>query len=238
MTPTETTHDLQVSGLRVVVVRKAIKNLHLGVYPPDGRIRVAVPLAVSDAAVRVAIIGRLRWIRQQQAAFAGQARESVREMVSGETHWVEGRRLRLRVTETRGRPAVLAGRRFLELHVPTDSSVQRRRALLDRFHRRRLRETVPPLLEKWQARLGVEVAAWGIRRMRTKWGSCNERTRRISLNLELAKKPAECLVYVVVHELLHLLVRRHDERFVTLMDQHVPRWREIRATLNQHPLGA
>jgi len=231
-------HSLTVSGVRVAVVRKAIKNLHLGVYPPDGRVRVAVPLAVSDAAVRVAVIGKLRWIRRQQAAFEQQERESEREMVSGESHSFLGRRYRLALVETRGKTgAVLRNRRVLELHVRPEHTPEQRKRLLQRWYRERLHELVPPLLAKWQAALGVEVAEWGIKKMKTKWGSCNAKARRIWLNLELAKKPPECLEYLIVHELSHLLVRHHDDRFHALMDRHLPKWRLVRKLLNTAPLA-
>ncbi len=230
---------LSISGLEVAVVRKDIKNLHLGVYPPDGRVRVAVPLAVSDAAVRVAVIGKLRWIRQQRAAFAAQARQSEREMVGGESHYVFGERRRLSVVETAGRPAVrLRGRGTLEIAVRASSSPDERAELLQRWYRERLREQAAPLVAQWQTTLGVSVSAWGIKRMKTMWGACNPDTRRIWLNLELAKKPLECLEFVVVHELVHLLSRHHDERFHALMDEHLPSWRSARGTLNAGPLAA
>ncbi len=235
---TTETHRLTVSGVPVAVVRKAIKNLHLGVYPPDGRVRVAVPLKVSDAAVRVAVIGKLRWIRRQQAAFAHQARQSAREMVDGESHYVMGRRYRLKVVETPGAGSVeVRGRGVLELRAPPDCNAERREQILQRFHRERLRELVPPLLDKWQAKLGVEAADWGIKKMKTRWGTCNAQAGRIWLNLELAKKPHACLEYLVVHELVHLIVRQHDERFHALMDKHLPRWKHTRRILNAAPLA-
>lgn len=231
-------HTLSVSGLSVAVVRKPIRNLHLGVYPPDGRVRVAAPMAVSDAAVRVAIIGKLRWIRQQQAAFAAQPREGERAMVSGESHYFLGRRYLLEVVEADGSPKVRrknARRLVMEARPGLDAA--QRTVVLQRWYREQLRELVPPLLRKWERRLGVTVAEWGIRRMKTKWGSCNAKARRIWLNLELAKKPPECLEYVLVHELMHLQAHRHDERFVGLMDRHLPRWRHVRKVLNAAPLA-
>lgn len=231
-------HTLNVSGLRVSVVRKAIKNLHLGVYPPDGRVRIAAPLAVSDAAVRVAIIGKLRWIKRQRAAFERQARQSRRQMVSGESHYYLGRRYRLRVIETMGRGrVVLQSRTVMELHTRAASSAERRECMLQAWYRERLRERAAPLIDKWQIALGVRVEAWGIKRMKTKWGSCTSASRRIWLNLELIKKPPECLEYLIVHELAHLLVRHHDDRFHALMDRHMPRWRAVRKLLNAAPLG-
>lgn len=230
---------ITVSGLRVEVVRKAIKNLHLGVYPPEGRVRVAAPLAVSDAAVRVAVIGKLRWIRRQQAAFHGQRRESPREYVSGESHYYQGRRYRLQVVETSGKCGVVMRRNgIMELHVRATQTVEQRERVLWRWYRERLEELVPPLIEKWKSKLGVTVAAWGAKQMKTKWGSCTAEAGRIWLNRELVKKMPECLEYLVVHELVHLLVRHHDERFYALLDRHFPRWRATKRLLNAAPLGS
>lgn len=235
---TTETHQLTVSGVSVAVVRKAIKNLHLGVYPPNGRVRVAVPLTVSDAAVRVAVIGKLRWIRRQQAAFEQQARESERDMVSGESHFFLGRRYRIELVESHGKSGVvLRNRSVMELHARPEQTAEQRERVLQRWYRERLQELVPPLLEKWQAALGVTALEWGIKKMKTRWGSCNAKAGRVWLNLELAKKPPECLEYLVVHELAHLLVRHHDDRFHGLMDRHLPRWRVIRKILNRGPLA-
>lgn len=229
---------LTIGGVRVAVVRKPIKNLHLGVYPPDGRVRVATPLAVSDTAVRVAVIGKLRWIRRQQAAFAQQPRESRREMVSGESHYFLGRRYRLQVVEVEGTSGVsIRNPRIIELYARREHDAERREHVFQRWYRERLRELVPPILKKWEAALGVEVAEWGIKRMKTKWGSCNAEARRVWLNLELAKKPPECLEYVIAHEVAHLVMRKHDDRFVSLMDRHMPKWRAYRKQLNADPIG-
>jgi predicted metal-dependent hydrolase len=231
--------NLRVSGLRVAVVRKAIKNLYLGVYPPDGHVRVAAPLAVSDAAVRVAVIGKLPWIHRRRAAFARQERESPREMVSGESHDFLGRRYRLVWIETRGRSTVaLRGQATMELRTPAAYDVEKRERVLQRWYREQLRELVPPLIDKWEAKLAVQVAEWRIKKMKTRWGSCNPRRRRIWINLELAKKPPECLEYLVVHELAHLRIPDHGDRFRALMDRHIPRWRAIRKTLNAEPLAS
>ena len=231
-------HQLTISGVTVEVVRKAIKNLHLGVYPPDGRVRVAAPLAVSDSAVRVAVIGKLRWIRRQQATFAHQARQTQRLMVAGESHFFLGKRYRLTLVEPHGRcDVVLHNRKVMELHARPTSGAEHRERVLLRWYRERLRELVPPLVTKWEGRLGVCLAAWGIKTMKTKWGTCNPRAGRIWLNLELAKKPSECLEYIIVHELVHLLVRHHDEKFHALMGQHFPRWRQVRRELNAAPLA-
>lgn len=229
---------ITVSGIAVEVVRKDIKNLHLGVYPPNGRVRVAAPLVVSDEAVRLAVIDKLAWIRRQKARFAEQPRQSEREMVNGESHYFMGRRYRLRVHE-QNIPArvALRGIASLDLFVRPGTNSAQREAALHRWHREQMKTLIPPLLEKWQPVLGVQVAAWGIKKMKTKWGSCNVDARRVWLNLELAKKPPQCLEYIVVHELVHLLERHHNERFTALMDGFMPQWRLHRNMLNKSPLG-
>lgn len=235
---TTETRQFTVSGIKVEVVRKDIKNLHLGVYPPHGRVRVAAPLVVSDEAVRLAVIDKLGWIKRQKARFAEQPRQTQREMVNGESHYFLGRRYRLRVHE-HDAPARVAVRGIASLDLfvrPGTRSEQREAALLS-WHREQLKTLIPPLLEKWQPILGVQVADWGIKKMKTKWGSCNPASRRVWFNLELAKKPVQCLEYIVVHELAHLLERHHNERFTTLMELHIPRWRQYRVMLSQSPLG-
>ncbi len=227
-----------VSGLAIQIIRKDIKNLHLGVYPPNGRVRVAAPFRVRDDAVRLAVVGKLGWIKKQQAKFAAQPRQSARQMVSGESHYFLGRRFRLRVVENRGPGrVVLRSRTFLELHVRPDTDAKGRERILQSWYREHLRKLVPHLLVKWEAVLGVQAAAWGIKKMKTKWGACSVDARRIWLNLELAKKPVRCLEYIVVHELVHLIERHHNGRFIALMDRHLPQWRQYRQELDAAPLG-
>ena len=230
--------SITVSGLTVEVVRKPIKNLHLGVYPPQGRVRVAAPLAVDDEAVRLAVVGKLGWIKRQRAKFQAQPRQSQRRMVSGESHYFLGRRYRLRVHETTGALRVaLRGKATMDMFVRTDTTVERREQVLQVFYRAELKRLVPELLEKWQPKLGVEAHAWGIKRMKTKWGTCSIEAKRIWLNLELAKKPIQCLEYILVHELAHLYERHHNERFISLLDQHLPQWKLLREQLNSSLLA-
>ena len=220
------------------VVRKSIKNLHLGVYPPNGRVRVATPLVMSDEAVRLAVVGKLGWIKRQRARFASQPRQSRREMVSGESHFFQGRRYRLRVVECDG-PAKVVRRNnsTLEIQVRSETTVKWRERVLQEWYREQLRELVPALLKKWQAVLGVRANEFGIKKMKTKWGTCNIEARRIWVNLELAKKSVSCLEYIVVHELTHLLERNHNERFTAIIDRHLPTWRMTRKELNSEPLA-
>lgn len=229
---------LQISGIEIQLTRKAIKNLHLGVYPPDGQVRVSAPLHVTDDNVRLAVVSKLAWIRRQQAHFQAQPRQSQREMISGESHYVWGHRYLLDVVERPGRYAVaLTGNKRLTLSINPGTSRDKREQALHAWYRAAIKARVPELLALWEPRLGVTVAAWGVKKMKTRWGSCNTEARRIWLNLELAKKPPECLEYVVVHELAHLLERQHNERFRALMDRVMPQWRLHRDTLNSTPLA-
>lgn len=229
-------HQISVSSLTVDVVRKAIKNLHLGVYPPEGRVRVAAPLAVSDEAIRLAVIGKLGWIKRQQARFREQPRQSRREMVTGESHYFLGKRYRLRLVEHAGPPKIVLNKSRLELHTRTDASQEERERLLQQWYRARLKELVPPLLDKWQPILDVGVGSWGIRKMKTRWGSCNTETSRILLNLELAKKPIQCVEYILVHELAHLRERQHNPSFRAILDRSMPNWDQYRSELNLLPV--
>lgn len=230
--------SILVSGIKVEVVRKDIKNLHLGVYPPSGRVRVATPLVISDEAVRLAVIDKLGWIKRQRANFTAQPRQSQREMVNGESHYVFGQRYRLRVHQHNG-PARVATRGVanLDLHVRPEASSAQREEILLRWYRQQLKDRIPPLLAKWQRTLRVKATDWGVRKMKTKWGSCNTTAKRIWINLELAKKPEQCLEYIVVHELVHLLERHHNDRFMAIMDRHLPDWRVRRDLLNSGVLG-
>ncbi|MBN2564306.1 MAG: M48 family metallopeptidase [Candidatus Eisenbacteria bacterium] len=231
-------HRIDVAGIAVEVVRKQIKNLHVGVYPPGGRVRVAAPLRLDDDAVRLAVVSRLAWIRRQQAAFARQDRQSLREMVNGESHYFQGRRYLLDVIESEGRPTVtLANNATLELRVRPGADRDEREALLQRWYRRQLRGLLPMLVAKWEPKVGDTIAELRIKKMKTRWGSCNAEARRIWLNLELAKKPVNCLEYVLVHEMVHFAERRHTERFCELMDALMPSWRIYRDELNQAPLA-
>lgn len=220
------------------VVRKDIKNLHLGVYPPEGRVGVAVPQRLDDESVRLAVISRLAWIRRKQNGFERQDRQSEREMITGESHYVQGRRYRLDVIEHVGLPAVkLLKNKTLELRVRPGTSRDKREAVLYRWYRQRLREQIPQLIARWEPVLGVSVASWGIRRMKTKWGSCNIKARRVWLNLELAKRQTVVLEYILLHEMVHLLVRNHNEQFIECMDRFMPQWRLHKAALNRSPLA-
>jgi predicted metal-dependent hydrolase len=232
------TESLDIGGLRVELVRKSIKNLHLGVYPPDGRVRVAAPPTVSDEAVRLAVITRMGWINRQRDKFLRQARQSERDYVSGETHFHLGQRYRLRLIERPGTSKVrLTSDRRIELMVPKDRSREFRERVVQRWQRELLRERGQALTIEWAARLGVEPPAIAIKRMKTKWGACNKAGKRIWLNLELIKKPPECISYLVLHEITHLIERNHGDAFVAFLDRHMSNWRTYRDELNAAPLA-
>jgi predicted metal-dependent hydrolase len=232
-----TSANLTVRGIDIDVIYKDIKNLHIGVYPPLGRVRVAAPFRLDDDQVRHAVIQRLPWIKSQRERFKSAERQTEREMVTGESHYVWGLRYRLKVIERPCRSHMeLEGDRLL-LYTPAESTADQRHELLDRWYRAQLREALPALIGKWEAVTGVSVSKWSIRRMKTKWGSCNRETGHIWFNVELAKKHPDCLEYIVVHEMSHYLERNHGARFSKLMDGLMPDWRARRDFLNEAPLA-
>ena len=234
----ELNFTLTVSGIDVRVVRKSIKNLHLGVYPPDGQVRVAVPEHVTDDNVRLAVVSKLSWIKRQQKDFHDQPRQSEREYISGECHYFLGKRYRLEVIERDAKTEVrLLKSGKIKLFVRPNASVEIKQKLLSEWYRTQLKTLIPKLLDVWQPVVGKQASAWGVKQMKTKWGSCNTDKARIWLNLELAKKPPQCLEYILLHELIHLHERHHNERFKTLMDEFMPNWRQRKKLLNNSPLA-
>ncbi|KQV73870.1 metal-dependent hydrolase [Aeromicrobium sp. Root344] len=228
---------MTIRGIDIDVIYKDIKNLHIGVYPPMGRVRVAAPTQLDDDNVRLAVIQRLPWIKRQRAQMQAAERQSEREMITGESHYVWGNRLRLKVIERPGRAHLEVDGDKLLLYAPEGVSPERRRELLDHWYRSQLRQVIPDLIAKWEPILDVSVPRWSIRRMKTKWGSCNRETGHIWFNAELAKKHPESLEYIVVHEMTHHLERNHGERFTKLMDGYLPNWRSRRDQLNGAPLA-
>lgn len=222
----------------VSVVRKPIKNLHLSVLPPLGRVRVSAPLAMKDDAIRILLATRLSWIKKQKAKFETQERQTPREYISGESHYFLGKRYRLEVVfEDKPPQAKLNGKSKIVLHVRPSSGLAKREEVMLEWYRDQLKTLLNELLPKWQEKIGVRVKDWGIKRMKTRWGTCNQKAGRIWLNLELAKKPFACIEYVVVHELLHLIEKKHNGIFVDLMTKHLPKWRGIKEELNRFILS-
>ncbi len=228
---------LIVRGINVDIVYKDIKNLHIGVYPPIGRVRVAAPHRLSEVDIRLAVVQRLPWIRRQRKQLQQAVRQPSREMVTGESHYVWGVRHRLKVIERPGRGHVEVDADRLLLYVPPATDTATRLKLLEAWQRRQLRQAVPPLIARWEPVIGRQVPRWSIRGMKTKWGSCNRETGHIWFNLELAKKHPRSLEYIVVHEMAHLIERNHGERFTTLMDTFMSDWRARRDELNAAPLA-
>ena len=228
---------LTVAGINVDVVYKKIKNMHISVYPPMGRVRVAAPERLDEDAIRLAVVQRLPWIKKQREQLQTAERQSEREMLTGESHYVWGQRLRLTLVETTGRPRVDIAGSKLQLTVRAEAEDTERRKLLESWYRKQMKAAIPPLIEKWETIIGREVSSWIVRRMKTKWGTCNPDTARLWFNIELAKKNPGCLEYIVVHEMTHLLERTHNDRFVALMDKNLPNWRTLRDELNGAPLA-
>lgn len=227
---------LQLGELSVDVVRKNIKNVHLSVYPPNGRVRIAAPKRMSLDTVRVFAIAKLPWIRKQQRKLTEQERETARDYVDRESHYVWGKRYLLKIVEVDEAPSVELQHSRIILRVRSGATKTKRQELIDEWYRDQLRKAVPPLIDKWQKLMGVRVARFFIQRMKTKWGSCNHRAGSIRLNADLARKPRECLEYIVVHEMVHLVEPKHNDRFLELMERFMPRWRLRRDTLNRLPV--
>ena len=228
---------IDLGDIAIEVIFKDIRNVHLGVYPPDGRVRIAAPARTSLEVLRAFAVSRLAWIRQQRRKLQEQARETPREYLERESHYLWGRRYLLTIVEEDAAPAVSLRHRAIVLRIRPGSTEEKRQAVMAGWYRRQVKAAAADLVAKWGPALGVEVRRIFVQRMKTRWGGCNPGSRTIRLNTELAKKPPECLEYIVVHELTHLLERNHTERFIGLMDQHLPQWRELRTLLNAAPLG-
>lgn len=227
---------LTVGGIGIDVIYKDIKNLHISVHPPVGRVRVAAPNRLDDQAIRLAVIQRLPWIKRQREQLQSAPRQTKRNMVSGESHYVWGQRYLLDVSRT-GRHGVELAGKTLWVVAPDGSDDDARLRVLENWYRRELKRAIPSLIAKWEGVIGRQVESWTVRRMKTKWGSCSPESAHLWFNIELAKKDPRCLEYIVVHEMAHLRERGHGERFVALMDQYLPHWRAVRDELNAAPLA-
>ena len=229
-----TTDILQLGSIEALIVRKLVKNLHLSVLPPHGRVRVTAPEGMNDDAIRTLLATRLPWIKKQQENFKGQDRQTKREYVSGESHYFFGKRYRLEVVYKEAVPSVsLKSKSKIVLQVRPDSSVEKRSDVMMEWYRGELQPLADKLMVEWQKKIGVQVESWKIQRMKTRWGTCNHKKARILLNLELAKKPLACLEYVVVHELLHVIEKKHNENFVNMLTKYIPKWRSVKEELNR-----
>lgn len=229
--------QIKLGEITVDVVRKDIKNIHLSVYPPTGRVKISAPSRVKMETIRVYAISKLGWIKRQQTKFQNQKRETPRDYITRESHYFMGKRYLLKISETDAGQTVVLRHREIELIVKKDADLKQRQKLLEDWYRKQLRQKATELIAFWEQQMNLKVSEFGIKKMRTKWGSCNRIAKRIWLNLELAKKPSECLEYIVVHEMVHMFERHHGTRFIALMDQFLPQWRQYKDELNRLPVG-
>lgn len=231
------TETLQLGEVTIQVTRKAVKNVHLSVHPPHGEVTLVAPESTRLDVARAYAISKLPWIRKQQETLRSQSREAPRQFATRESHYVWGRRYLLELKEQETRPSVRQDHKRIVLTVRPGSDQAKRAEMMHRWHKKLLHEAIPPLIEKWESKLGVKVSGYYLQRMKTKWGSCNHRAGNIRLNTELVKKPKDLLDYIVLHEMAHLIEPTHSERFIAILDEHFPGWREARDELNALPLG-
>jgi predicted metal-dependent hydrolase len=222
-----------IGDIPIEVTRKRIKHVHLRVHPPNGRVTISAPMSARRQVVEAFAVTRLEWIRRQQDRLRGQAREAPRRFEPGESHYVWGRRHLLAVVESDGRQGVTIDNRRIALLIKPGGDTARRSDVIHAWHKSILHDALPPLIRKWEQRLNVRVRGYYLRRMKTRWGTCNYRTGHVRLNTELVTKPAYLLEYVLVHEMVHLIVPNHGARFVALMNEHYPSWRDARAQLSE-----
>jgi predicted metal-dependent hydrolase len=228
---------IHLGKLEVEVEQKSIKNIHLSVYPPQGRVRVAAPLHYELDTIRIYVNSKLTWIRKEQVKMQNQERENPRLFMTQESHYFEGKRYLMEVIESNETPKVILHHSKIELCIRPNTSIEQRQILLNEWYRKALKIRVAELIEKWETILGVSINQFGIKRMKTKWGTCNIEAKRIWINLELAKKPLHCLEYIVVHEMIHLIERHHNARFIAYLDKHLSQWRSIKEELNRLAIG-
>lgn len=221
-----------ISGVEIEVVKKNIKNMHLSVLPPDGRVRISAPTAASNEAISLFAISKIAWVKKQIQKFENQQRQSEREYISGESHYLWGRRYKLELKYTKTTNKVEIKSNKLILTVREHSTPKQRENIINEWYRAELKAKLPALIEKWEEIIGVKANAVGVKNMLTRWGTCNVKDKRIWINLQLAKKPLNCLEYIVVHELVHLLEKTHSPVFVEYMDKFLPDWRVIKDELN------
>ncbi|HIQ85504.1 MAG TPA: M48 family metallopeptidase [Candidatus Cryptobacteroides excrementigallinarum] len=225
---------MNIDGLEIEVERKPIKNMHLSVYPPDGRVHLSVPDYLTEGDARSYVISKWEWIEKQQADIEAQARQTKREYVSGENHFFFGVRYRLAVIyTTSGANSIEVRGNTMTMRIRKGSTLERRAELMTEWYREQLKEYIGPLVERWAEKLEEQGITWQVKEMKTMWGSCGVKRRALLFNLELARVPKECIEYVVVHELTHLKVQNHNKLFEALLTQRLPGWRSLRTQLNE-----
>jgi len=223
-----------INDIEIELTKKNIKNLYLSVHPPDGRVKISAPYRMNMDSIRLFVISKISWIKRQQSKFKNQERQPEREYVSGESHYFLGQRYLLNViyTNKRKQGVEVRNKKYIDLYVRENAPKHIRERVMIEWYRKQLKELIPPLIAKWEPIIGVKVKEFGVKRMKTCWGTCNTKAKRIWINLELAKKSPTCLEYVIVHEMVHLLERHHNERFKAYMDKFIPNWRAVKAELN------
>jgi predicted metal-dependent hydrolase len=230
--------QITISNITIDVFRKEIKNIHLAVYPPTGRVRIAAPISVNADTLRLFAISKLGWIKRNQRKFEGQERQSPREYKNRESHYFQGRRYLMNVIEVNATPkVVLRSKTYIDLFVRPKTSSEKCHEIMNEWYRQQLKQLIPGIIEKWEGIMDVKVNEWHIKQMKTKWGTCNIPKKRIWLNLELAKKPLHCLEYIIVHEMVHLLERHHNDRFLYHISKYLPNWKQLKAELNKLPVS-
>jgi predicted metal-dependent hydrolase len=229
---------IKLDEIAISMTRKGIKHVHLSVHPPSGRVTMVTPSGTRTEVARAYAVSKLGWIREQQAKLRGQARQTPRQFVARESHYLWGRRYLLAIREEEVKPFVRLSHRRITLTVRPGSGTAKREAVMHAWHKALLHDALPGLIRKWELKLGVEVTGYFLQRMKTKWGSCNYRARHIRLNTELVKKPRDLLEYIVAHEIVHLREPTHSDSFISILENHYPSWREARAELNELPLTA
>lgn len=227
---------IMIGDIYIDVVHKVIKNVHLSVYPPLGRVRISAPFRMDLETIRVFAISKLNWIKKHQHRIRSQEREAPREYITRESHYYLGRRYLLKVIEHNASPKVAIKYETMEMYIRPNTGMGKRQVILDEWYRQRMKEIIPGLIAQYENAMKVQVSEFGIKKMKTRWGTCSIHAKRIWLNLELAKKPIDCVEYVVVHEMVHMLERHHNERFIVLMDKYLPKWRFYKEELNRRPL--
>lgn len=230
--------QITISDMTIDVVRKDILNIHLAVYPPLGRVRLAAPLNVSDDAIRLFVVSKLAWIKRNQRKFVGQERIAPREFKNRESHYFRGQRYLMNIIEVDAPPKViLKNKTYIDLYVRPETPTDKRLEVMNEWYRTQLKKQIPELIEKWEEKMNIKVSEWQVKQMKTKWGSCNIEAKRLWINLELAKKPEHCLEYIIVHEMVHLLERHHNDRFHYLLETYLPNWKQLKTELNQLPVS-
>ena len=229
--------QIKLGDIYVDVIYKDIKNVHLSVYPPNGRVRISAPLRMDIENIRIFAISKMGWIKKQQLKLLNQKRETQREYITRESHYYLGKRYLLKVIEQDAPAKVILQHSKIELYIRRGSTAKQKQIILDKWYRQQLKRIVPGYIAELEKKMNVKVAEYGIKKMKTKWGTCNVNARRIWLNLELVKKPIEYIEYILMHEMIHLIERQHNDQFIAYLNKFIPKWRHYKEELNRSALG-